>query len=87
MILDNLGIFQLLDIRTRWLKRVIWLKQLLILSMSRWLMRVKAADTAALTPLAVVATWENFKEALGSGLAEGTKNPCIIFNTGIADAY
>ena len=40
----------------------------------------KAADTAATNPFGrLSATWENFKEALGSGLAEGTKNPCIIF--------
>ena len=85
MILDNLGI-SIVDIRNQMAKTGDMAKAVANIINEQMSNAGKAADTAATNFGRLSATWENFKEALGSGLAEGEKS-CIISNTSIADAY
>lgn len=74
MILDNLGI-SIVDIRNQMAKTGDMAKAVANIINEQMANAGKAADTAATNFGRLSATWENFKEALGSGLAEGTKNP------------
>ena len=74
MILDNLGI-SIVDIRNQMAKTGDMAKAVANIINDQMANAGKAADTAATNFGRLSATWENFKEALGSGLAEGTKNP------------
>lgn len=74
MILDNLGI-SIVDIRNQMAKTGDMAKAVANIINEQMANAGNAADTTATNFGRLSATWENFKEALGSGLAEGTKNP------------